>query len=370
MSKPNIRGFTLVELLVVIAIIGVLVALLLPAVQAARESARKMTCSTQLRELGQAALTFESAKKRFPGWQELTARDLNLPLLALTSSGGTANKIAVWNVHLLPYLDQQPLYDLWGDRSVVYTSPRLTSFLPIFACPSRQTTYRSDAYTSYVANAGLLPLSGDPGSLGTIATNGKTAPGAGTDYWDIHDGDNGVFVDRIGAGSTMLPLPLKNIQPTKLPEVTLTDINDGLSNTLLFSENLAAGKWGVGDNSGYRTAAQLETTFVWLYRTDGTVTCTTTPPTPTQSVTPEMRINGNKMNFLDPTTIAAAVKPFVCRPSSLHSGGVNVVFADKHTGFLSDGLDYDVYQQLMTTNAKNSDSFTRCYVLRAQDFGG
>jgi len=150
MSKSTSRGFTLVELLVVIAIIGVLVALLLPAVQAARESARKMQCSTQLRELGQAALTFEGSKKRFPGWQEVVARNAGMPI------GSTGpNKVAGWPVLLLPYLDQNSLYDLWDDQSVPTTNTGLAQFLPMYSCPSRQSTFRQGTYLSYVANAGI-----------------------------------------------------------------------------------------------------------------------------------------------------------------------------------------------------------------------
>ncbi|MCB9940008.1 MAG: DUF1559 domain-containing protein [Planctomycetaceae bacterium] len=184
MSKSTSRGFTLVELLVVIAIIGVLVALLLPAVQAARESARKMQCSSQLRELGQAALTFEGSKKRFPGWQEIVARDSGSPIAG--SAAATKNKPAGWPVLLLPYLDQNALFDKWDDQNVAAGNQSLKQFLPIYSCPSRQSTYRNDAYTSYVANAGY---SADPGV--TIAKDDGTGS-----YWTAQY-DTGVFLDRM-----------------------------------------------------------------------------------------------------------------------------------------------------------------------------
>lgn len=94
-------GFTLVELLVVIAIIGVLVALLLPAVQAAREAARRIQCSNNLKQLGLATLTFESARGHFPisygtGWD---------------NAGGIRQPGAGWILSTLPYLEQQSLYE-------------------------------------------------------------------------------------------------------------------------------------------------------------------------------------------------------------------------------------------------------------------
>lgn len=372
MSKPKNQGFTLVELLVVIAIIGVLVALLLPAVQAARESARKMTCTTRLRELGQAAITFESAKKRFPGAHDIVARNAGATVsvaTALGGSGGGTNKVANWNVQVLPYLDQQQLFDIWDDQSVDIDAPELSQSVPIFDCPSRQTIYRQGGFTSFAANAGYLPNPSDPAPYNTIARTGKasgTAP-----YWSIHQGHNGVFVDRVPfvASGTAL----KGLQPKKLPSVTTTDIDDGLSNTLLFSENLMGGLWGASHPAGLTITKQtnINTLMMWMYKSDGSVSCAN-PPSATAPGTPavEMKINGNKGSYRDPTALTMSSYLYVARPSSNHSGGVNVVFADKHTGFLSDLLDYDVYQQLMTTNAKKSDSYLKCYVLRAEDFGG
>ena len=93
-SKTRSRGFTLVELLVVIAIIGILVALLLPAVQAAREAARRMSCGNNLKQIALAAHNFHDTYKMLP------------PIV--NHSGGPT-----FFFHILPYIEQQPLMDLY-----------------------------------------------------------------------------------------------------------------------------------------------------------------------------------------------------------------------------------------------------------------
>jgi prepilin-type N-terminal cleavage/methylation domain-containing protein/prepilin-type processing-associated H-X9-DG protein len=370
MPKSTPRGFTLVELLVVIAIIGILVGLLLPAVQMAREAARKTQCNSQLRELGQATLSYESSKSRFPGWQDVVARNNGLALNAGTATGN-ANKVVGWPILLFPYMDQTPLYDLWDDPDEPTNSAQLIQFIPGLTCPSRESRFRIEGNMSYVASAGFLPLGGDPAPYNSIASSGKGAPasGARNDYWDIHNGTNGVFVDRVPVNTGGI---LSSLFPTKLPKVTSTDIEDGLSNTVLFSENLAAGvwadpaaPWGSGDPAGYGSARQLAMTFVWLYASDNNVKGSTyNSPVPTNSVIEDMKINGNKRDHRDPSNITQQT----CRPSAWHSGGVNVVFADKHTVFLSEQIDYDVYQQLMTPHSKKSDMYRNGYVLRSEDF--
>src|SRR6187431_65719 len=105
------RGFTLVELLVVIAIIGTLVALLLPAVQSARETARGNTCRNNMKQLQLALTNMDSTLKRLPGYVE----EIFNPNGQKDANGFTTSfaRRASWVVKLFPYMEEQPLYDTW-----------------------------------------------------------------------------------------------------------------------------------------------------------------------------------------------------------------------------------------------------------------
>jgi prepilin-type N-terminal cleavage/methylation domain-containing protein len=197
-------GFTLVELLVVIAIIGILIALLIPAVQAARESARRTQCANNLKQLGVAVHNYHDAFKKIP------PGDL-YPRVAGVSSGWT------WSGHwqLLPYVENDQLKTAFTDDDTVRmfvagNIPFATTQVPHLRCPSDPSTYTwslhdhptvfSNVIYNYVGNRGG-PYQFSP--------------------------ENGTFI------SPQLATPSNKV-------VTLDGIKDGTANTAMFSECLTA----------------------------------------------------------------------------------------------------------------------------------
>ncbi len=150
-------GFTLVELLVVIAIIGVLVSLLLPAVQAAREAARRMQCRNNLKNLALAVLNYESAKGDLPPSSQMNL----VPTARNGSSDGTrgvrmwTGQDISWLVQILPFVEQQPLFDQF-DLTVHVTEQNINTNPQAaqpsnFLCPTDQAEglfYESDAFSN------------------------------------------------------------------------------------------------------------------------------------------------------------------------------------------------------------------------------
>ena len=141
-------GFTLVELLVVIAIIGVLVALLLPAVQAAREAARRTTCTNHLKQLALACHNFHDA-------------NASIPPVDMMDNWGT------WAVFVLPYIEQQARSDKWNIRKRYFVQPNEAWQLSVLTCPSRPRGRRTTE-----GEARTFPDSGGP----------VTGPGGYADY--------------------------------------------------------------------------------------------------------------------------------------------------------------------------------------------
>jgi prepilin-type N-terminal cleavage/methylation domain-containing protein len=353
------RGFTLVELLVVIAIIGVLVGLLLPAVQMAREAARRAQCISQLRQLAQATLSFESKKGRFPGSQEpmiptAPADPNDLPTTVV------GQRWAPWAVWLMPEIGQQPIWDSWKAGSFAPDLPPATTnsqyvpFLALLHCPSKGSANRGVPVNSYVCNAGFYPHAGASNPL-------NNAPNATFTFKDLQRKANCVFSDRCNEPGNMLN------QNSVLPKTALSDLTDGSSNTVLFSENLLAENWNVplvGFSAGQTARSSI---MVWLHVAEASqVANTTANPITKNVIQPGPVANHMKINGELPASPPPAVE--VWRPSSNHSGAVIMSFADGNTRIVSEQIEYHVYQSLLTPQNTKSDMPNNRYVLSNGDF--
>ena len=206
-------GFTLVELLVVITIIGILIALLLPAVQAAREAARRMQCGNNFKQVGLALHNYHAAKGCFPPG-----------MFQASSSYPTAPGYFGWSVYLLPCVEQQAVYDMFTFGQY----PPTYYFSPINNANASST--RISAY--------LCPT--DPAA-------GEIEPGCGalTDMCGVADSND----QTIGTYTTIKEFPayVNGIFGAN-GCCRLDDITDGTSNTLMVGEVTGA---GVGTNYGH-----------------------------------------------------------------------------------------------------------------------
>ena len=348
------RGFTLVELLVVISIIGMLMALLLPAVQNAREAARRASCANNMNQIAMATLTHATTKGHFPSYQQYVGE----------------NKVGSWVTAILPFLDQEDIYVRWNDPTLPNTTPGIAPFLPILHCPSVASPDKQRPSNCYVGNGGFHPRPGDPDPVRWTSAPDSDGDGC-SDIWEFAERPaNGIFHDRVNNNNGR--------------KTTVDDIRNGTSNTLLFSENIANfldpfTTWAhvppgfkALNNTIDPDGGKYKNVFVWMYSLDTAATgWVDSPdrPNPTQPVTPNMKINGSKLQFTSYSSGFNSVPGEWARPSSEHTGGVNVAFADRHTQFLREDIDYHVYIQLMTPDSDRSDSPTKTsYLLQSVDY--
>jgi prepilin-type N-terminal cleavage/methylation domain-containing protein/prepilin-type processing-associated H-X9-DG protein len=232
LSTPP-AGFTLVELLVVIAIIGILTALLLPAVQSARESARRATCVNHLKQIGLASMNHLDVHKHFPtdGW--------GYKWLGDPDRGFGRRQPGGWLFNLLPYLEQQTLWELGSGMEPTSAArreanrQRLSTIVPIYNCPSR----RESALWPY---QDWMPVPDQPRYTNPVyrvqrscyAINGGryTSPGAGP----VDLSETNVEAFRAFVTQNIFPY-VTGISHTQ-SEVRPAQVSDGLSKTYLIGE--------------------------------------------------------------------------------------------------------------------------------------
>lgn len=347
-------AFTLVELLVVITIIGMLVALLLPAVQNARERGRQLTCLNHMKQIGLATFSHDSSKGQVPGLTQFIKRgSLEYANVDYDSASRKFKIISAkfqlpptpsqlqsvagfgWPTMLLPRIERSDIWDQIvspprktnGDAEDVLVPP-----IDVFMCPSdRDVTTQPDLPgLSYSGNSGGW----DPRD----SSNKPIVTTTGTLQGDT--AENGIFHDQAGY-ERLSP-------PQRIPKVRLGAINDGSATTLLFAENIhktydatnASGSPAFGWLGG---DYEQQLGFVWVVPLTGT--------SPAQPV--GVTVNDQEAISRDtaPAPLSPQYPPNIpryARPASAHSGGVNVAFCDGHSDFLRDDIDYMVYQQLMT----------------------
>jgi len=234
------RGFTLVELLTVIAIIGVLLSLLLPAIQSAREAARRANCRNNLRQVALALTHYYDANKQFPPGKFLTKKDI-----------GVNGKAWSWLAEVLPFIEEAPLHKQGRvGRVTLAESGILDRQISVYLCPSDPDTRepKSDAGDldgSTVGQTNYQAVSG--ANWGADAS--QKSDDIGTDW--RNPGKNGSF-DRLDRGDGILIRSNAN-SPRKLRQVT-----DGTSKTFLIDECVPAknryASWPYANNA-YATCA-------------------------------------------------------------------------------------------------------------------
>lgn len=311
-ARKNRSAFTLVELLVVIAIIGILVGLLLPAVQAAREAARRMSCSNNLRQIGLALANYESAFKKYPSGN---------------MQGATFTGLSV-HARILPYMEQDNVYTL-VDMRYGYDAPENTAArmqtIGIFLCPSDLTSklpaslggannYYSNQGTNLIAT--IPPtISGDPNS-GQPAQNGVFHRDVCVAPRDIVDGLTYTvgFSERCkGDGNNAFSSKTDSFRPGTFP-------NTG-DQAILDCKNVDANDLS---KQGYSNVGAP-----WLYAYHGT--------TLYQHIAP-------------PNTRSCMFPPgrVMTTASSLHPGGVQTLRMDSSIQFVGNNVQLPVWRALGT----------------------
>jgi prepilin-type N-terminal cleavage/methylation domain-containing protein len=288
-GRPS--GFTLVELLVVIAIIGVLVALLLPAVQAARAAARRTSCSNHLKQIGLAIANFQLSEKFYPpSSSDSLANSLSLDVDADHETRHS------WSSYILPYLEARPLADKINRKQHALVGGNLeiaATIVPDFRCPD----YTGPEYSKARRYIGLTREC----AIGNYAALGGSTVGH---LWGVDLEPDGVLVPG--------------------GEVPPAEITDGLSHTVFVVETreevLAA--WADGLTAAVSALVYDDANHPTYAREESSLNFT-----PYFDYFMESSLYG---------------------PSSMHVGGVFHLFGDGSVRFVEDGIDAETYVALAT----------------------
>ena len=324
------KGFTLVELLVVIAIIGILIGMLLPAVQQVREAARRTECGNRIRQLGLACHNFESSRMRLPAGGTNNAAPFGT---GAVSPGGHS-----WMAAVTPFLELSAISDQCRFNEQEYDAQEIIDTLaqtlvPTFKCPSSPleefTANRNlpGMIADYVAISGHI---GGFGGLEGPESSSEVQDGQFRDTFGII-AQNGVFFNN--------------------SEIGFEDIFDGTSNTLIISEISDFIFIGPGEGRGYRPGGRGEQTNEnsvgwhagWQTNTspDYLLNCTTLR---------YLNNPGESLLFSPEPNDGVHFRGYNAPLRSAHPGGVQALMGDASIRFLQDSVSLTILAQLANRN--------------------
>ena len=337
--RHPLAAFTLVELLVVIAIIGILVALLLPAVQAARESARRSSCLNNLRQVGLALVNYESAQGAYPEGHVSIDQYVD-PATGSLNTASEAFSAYSWVTRILPYLEESAIYSTIDFKVPFYLqinngveNPYHHIFFDTLKCPSDiEVDLISEFYGArgnYAANAGI----------GFIWMNDRTPDQCENANPFAAVSTTGNHVERCpnGRSSLLFLGPFQVNRPLKISKVS-----DGTSKTVGISEIRLV--------EGQDTRGSLHFSAGVLYMHDVAPNAT------------ELTFNGVTSDWEDWTRFCVSEQDFApCRNNdrqwrgrwhhvsrSSHPSGVNSMLLDQSVRFISDDVEAEVWQAYAT----------------------
>lgn len=289
------RGFTLVELLVVVAIIGILVGMTLPAVSMVREAARRTECLNNLKQIGLAVQSYESARQLYP-------------------PSRAADQFLTWPVFLMPYLEMQNVYDgMQLRKRYLDQDPDIVSkAMPMMLCPSRPRFN--------LKPVSLTETRGPLGAIGDYAGNAGTQRHFPFDVWaHFEDPVDGVFNSGLAVDNKVVNNEL--VGPEK-GRYSHASIEDGLSNTIFIGEKYVS-RFGYKQSHGWGDSS--------IYNGDEPETF--------------MRLGGYAMGLATSDALVLSPGEFPIFGSG-HISVVNFVFGDGSTHSLSNRISQDTLFRL------------------------
>lgn len=316
-------GFTLIELLVVVAIIGVLVGLLLPAVQQAREAARRSACTNNLKQIGLALANFYDVNKRFPPG----AADNQPPFGTAT----TSQRGATWMVYIMAQLEMNDIASQWQWDKQPWEKPRYlvgdkasppSPQFPAFRCPTSSFENNVSAGTPYAMIADYVGIAGTVDNFGGNGSTGAVAGRSGSPI-----GNNGVLGYKT--------------------QVRYRDITDGTSKTLVVSE---VGDYLINSNTGEKLDFRPGSNTGFAASRD-------------EPLAGSLALNTTTLRYgINKVTMPLSTDFWTCSPGncgagsnnavlrSAHPGGVLATFADASVSFLSNDTTVEVLGRLGARN--------------------